>query len=295
MVLNRGAELKQHMLQALDHLLNRSFQTAYGSFRPSFSAAYAANSLELIDSSAFEDELRIDRITKRLRNAAEDPLRDLNIRIALLFEHDHIKERENPFRPYLLSRCIATAVEHLKLTPELNAILIAELGSELEGGVAELYARLNEHLARHGIAANLQLKIKKRPEQPVSPTAAGGAGAAQLAALAALAGLHGRAGSDSAAGQPDGASTVADLTAQTFDQLLHLVRGEQPVGPAPDARRPRDQFEVGPAASTATKAGWMGNTQFVGDRARFIEAAPLFERAVQSLLQTADQMDGARA
>ncbi|MFC6521902.1 DUF1631 family protein [Undibacterium arcticum] len=258
-VLNRGAELTREMAQALEHLLNRSFQTAFSTFRPSFSAAYRGNSLALLDSAAFEDELRIDGITKRFRNEAEEPLRDLNIRIALLFEQDNIKERENPFRPYLLSRCIATAVESLHLTPGMTAILIAQLGSELESGVAELYERLNEHLARHGIAANLQLKIKKSPEQPVSPTA-GGAGPAQLAALGG--GAHGTG--DRALGHADGASMAADPPARMVDQLLHLVRGVKPANSAPEAGQPRDQIEVRPVASNAGKGGWLAGAQLVG-------------------------------
>lgn len=167
---DKGEFLVQQMAHSMEHLLNRSFQTTYNTFRPSSALAANADSLSLIDSSAFEDELRINDITKRFRSEAEEQLRDLNIRVALLFEQDTIKERENPFRPYLFSRCIASALENFGLTAELSAVLLEQLASSFASFVAGIYKDVNTHLAQHGLAAQLQFKIKKSPTSVVGDT-----------------------------------------------------------------------------------------------------------------------------
>ena len=160
----RQEQLVQQMRKEMEHLLNRSFQTTYNSFRPS--VAFQSDTLALIESSVMEDELRINQITQNFRNEAEEQLRDLNIRIALLFEQDSINERENPFRPYLFSRCIAKSVESLEQSEALNAILLTQLAEVLAPHMVDIYNSVNSQLAKHGIAAQLQLKIKKSPTQP---------------------------------------------------------------------------------------------------------------------------------
>jgi hypothetical protein len=149
------------MTRSMDQLLNRSFQTTYSTFRPSFLSSYAGAGLSLVDATVYEDQLRIDEVTGAFRNSAEDQLRDLNIRVAILFEQDSINERENPFRPFLLARAVATAIDNLGHLVELNTALFDQLASELEDEIADVYNAVNAHLATHGIAAQLQLKIKK--------------------------------------------------------------------------------------------------------------------------------------
>lgn len=163
-LLNQHIALKRQLIGVMEQLLNRSFQTAYSTFRPSFYDSLNSSALSLVDVSAFEDELQIDLMTKQLRDAAEDPLRDLNIRIALLFEQDDIKERENPFRPYLFARCIVMALEAIHVAPDLITPLAQQLSEEMAGEIATIYDGLNALLARNGIAAQLQLKIRKASE-----------------------------------------------------------------------------------------------------------------------------------
>lgn len=155
----QGDELRRQIASNMERLVNRSFQTAYSSFRPSFSAAFKVDALSIVDASAFEDELLIDELTTQFRHAAEVQLRDLNIRIAVLFDQDNIMERENPFRPFLFTRSLSSAVEHLALSHELATTLIARLAHDATDNVVAIYTRLNELLIEHGVAATLQLKI----------------------------------------------------------------------------------------------------------------------------------------
>lgn len=164
-LLNLNVALRRQMLIALEQLLNRSFQTAYSTFRPSFgNSIINIQALSLVDSTAVEDELHIDSVTAQFRHAIEEELRDLNIRIALLFEQEDIRERENPFRPFLLARSILTALNDVQAPAELLPILSQQLADEMASCVRSIYEGLNALLAEHGIAAQLQLRIRKTPE-----------------------------------------------------------------------------------------------------------------------------------
>ena len=164
----KSFDIKVQMKKALEKLLHRSFQTTYSNYRPSFSNSLLDGPISLIDTSAFEDELRFNSITDRFRNEAGEQLRDLNIRIALLFEQDNIRERENPFRPYLFSRAILKAIENIDAPPELHLMLTDQLADEFVAHVAVIYGAVNEHLAENGIAAQL-MKPKRSPESRRPP------------------------------------------------------------------------------------------------------------------------------
>ena len=169
----RNAQLKALAVRNLEHLLNRGFQTAYSTFRQLGNAKPKAATLSLVDVSAFEDELRIDSITQLFRDEADEELRDLNIRMALLFEQENIKERENPFRPYVMSRSIGKSAEMLEVQADVTLALTDQLCESLIHRISDIYSGLNELLSHHGIAAQLQLKIRKSAEH--QPTTNAGA------------------------------------------------------------------------------------------------------------------------
>jgi hypothetical protein len=160
-LVEQGNNVIVQMTNTMEHLLARSFKTTYSTYRPS--ANYNTESLTLIDPTAFEGGLRIEEITSRFRREAEEQLRDLNIRIAILFEQEVTNERENPFRPYMFSRCITSTVENLDINPNLTDILAERLSDNFISFVPAIYTTVNLHLAQHGIAAQLQLKIRKSP------------------------------------------------------------------------------------------------------------------------------------
>jgi Protein of unknown function (DUF1631) len=168
----RNAQLKALAVRNLEQLLNRGFQTAYSTFRQQGTGGVKvkASTLSLVDVSSFEDELRIDNITQLFRDEADEELRDLNIRVALLFEQENIKERENPFRPYVLSRSIGKSVEMLEVQPDVTLALIDQLCECLIFRVSDIYSGLNELLSHHGIAAELRLKIRKSAEHGPNST-----------------------------------------------------------------------------------------------------------------------------
>jgi len=157
--------LLQQLSLNLDQLLTRSIETTYQNFRPTSSAlSLSLDNVGLLDSSTFESSLRFNNITQLFRDTAGQELVDLNIRLAVLFGQEDICERENPFRPYLIARCISLSVEALRLPPEQTAILTTQIGETLSSHVLDMYQRVNANLAEQGISAQLVLKINKAPE-----------------------------------------------------------------------------------------------------------------------------------
>jgi len=168
LLLDRQSELRGQLRQRMEQLLDRSLQTTYSTFRPSFSKNFTSDKLTLIDFTQLENQLLIDEITTRFRNAADHALRDLNVRIALLFEQNTIKERENPFRPWLFTQCIVSAIEALGTRPEVTSVLLQQIAGRIENDVASIYDNVNAFLAENGIAAHLQLN---RPASSVNTPA----------------------------------------------------------------------------------------------------------------------------
>ncbi|MEO8407325.1 MAG: DUF1631 family protein [Oxalobacteraceae bacterium] len=260
---NRNAELRQKMIRNMEQLINRSFQTAYSNFRPSFSSVYNSDQFTLVDSAVMEDELRIDAMTRRFRNEAEEQLRDLNIRVALLLEQDNIKERENPFRPYLFSRCIALTTESLGIPPALIAVLSEQLALDLANNIANIYNGINAHLAQHGIAAQLQLKIRKDPDQC--------AGAATSNVIRAVADDYPPGASDQ---NPQRFSPPA-ITAQRSggDRFFEMIKGiagnaGEDAGAAIPHQQTAAARQAVPSGGAAARSGWHSGTQMLGEALR---------------------------
>lgn len=165
MLKKKAWDIKAQIKKAIEKLLHRSFQTTYSNYRPSFANSILDGPITLIETSVIEDDMRFNSITERFRNEAGEQLRDLNIRIALIFDQENISERENPFRPYLLARAITMAVEAVGTPTELRAPMVDQLAEDFTNQVSTIYAAVNAHLAENGIAAQLMLKPKRSPEQ----------------------------------------------------------------------------------------------------------------------------------
>lgn len=146
-------ELNKHLRHNLDLLLDRSFQTTYGTFSPALTDSFTPTELTQLDPTVHVDLLRINEVTARFRHAADNPLRDLTIRIARLFDQDRINERDNPFRPFLLSRALASAIDNLGQQADINSTLFDQLADDMRSEITVIYDAVNTLLASHGVAA----------------------------------------------------------------------------------------------------------------------------------------------
>lgn len=265
-LMDREGELTLEFKKNMEQLLNRSFQTTYSTFRPSFSSTYSSSSLSLIDASAFEDELRIKEITNQFRNVSEDQLRDLNIRIALLFEQENIQERENPFRPYLFARCIATVIESLREPPEINAILLQQFAESMVDTIDEIYSCVNAHLAKNGIAAQLQLKISKSrtrynisADRPVEYVNSQGNANDAFTGSPRIVAHHSQT------------APLDHKMDQLIDAIKHMVSGLS----VQDNGASKTEKTISTEPDGATKAEWLAENQVLSDALKkFFSGAP---------------------
>ncbi|WP_460530392.1 DUF1631 family protein [Chitinimonas naiadis] len=169
-LLTGGQELKAEVARQLSRLLDRSLQTAYNRERPSGGLSLPPLNLSLLDTSVIEAKLALEGLTTQLRNAAEEDLRDFNLRIAFLYQQSVVTERENPFRPYVLACSYISAVAARGLTQELCVVLARELVKALCADVPAIYQGLNGLLADRQISAELpKLRRPVAGEPALSP------------------------------------------------------------------------------------------------------------------------------
>jgi hypothetical protein len=195
-LLRRGPALKQRLEEVLADLIERGIKTAYRFERAPASQTVSFNTLSLVESSIIEDEVKLGRVTSRFHEGSGSSIQQLNLRVASLFQQETVKERENPFRPYLFSRCITTAVNELGLAPAAAQAAIDQLVGELLGAVDEVYKSLNAFLDKQGVTTRLSRSTAPvRTPAPMTGAPAGGShggggGFAQLGAAPAKKANH---------------------------------------------------------------------------------------------------------
>lgn len=263
---SQAPEVKTQMASAMERLLTRGFKTAYSSFRPSFSKAFKLDKkLSLIDAKAFEGELLVDELTARFRNAAEVPLRDLNTRIAVLFDQGTINERENPFRPFMFTRSIAAALEQLDLTKELVNVLTARLAEAMVEVVVRIYAQLNQLLDEQGVEASLPLIVIKLPDLDRTTVSEDEIDAKATTSIKPVKHPRSHKSASPAATAPSSRETheqrvdllFKTVQSQLADQLS-LNQGLEDASTAVDASIARPQVQT----------GWLSNVKGVGQAIR---------------------------
>ncbi|MBC3875931.1 DUF1631 family protein [Undibacterium flavidum] len=265
----------QQMTNSMDHLLARSFKTTYNTYRPS--ANFNTDSLTLIDPTAFEGGLRLEEITSRFRSEAEDQLRDLNIRIALIFEQEVTNERENPFRPYLFSRCISTTVDGLSVNPSLVDTLVERIADNFLSFVPTIYSAVNTYLAQNGIAAQLQLKIRKSPTAPMPH----GAGASETSQAEESANSEFNEEQENSAQPQKRSSQFEQFFSSALNRASNLISGAKPTQSQSQSQPQSETGENSGITQSQSRAAesdfhhaatgpfsWLKNGELVGDAIR---------------------------
>lgn len=211
-LLRRGPVLSHRMDEGLAELISRAIRTAYNSERRGAAGTRSLDTLSLVAASIMDDEVKLGRVTSRFHETSGPHIQQLNLRIASLFQQDTVKERENPFRPYLFSRCVATAADDLGLSPEVSQAVIDQLVGALLPGVDAIYESLNKYFDKVGVAPRLPAggkPVKGAPGRAHSADGDGGGGDA-----------HYPAGQQA---RPN--AGPAKKASHRVEQLLRLVRG----------------------------------------------------------------------
>jgi hypothetical protein len=135
-------------------LLDRAMQTMYTDMRVSIHSISADN-LSLIDDATVNSQLEIDRLVLRLRDADDEHLRRLNLIIGTMHGDYEARERENPFRPYLMACTIHHVLGDLVAEEETRKRLFSLMSESLAGRLPDFYASIRDVFETNGMHAEL--------------------------------------------------------------------------------------------------------------------------------------------
>lgn len=154
------SKFQSELVQSMRELLERAMQTAYSHFRPRISGSLDIDSLTIVDSAIIDEELRQKQLINRYHDKSGEEIRDLNVRIAFIFAETDVKERENPFRPFLFVRAVASSIAAIGFEGESATQILEFANQALVEKVVPLYKGINATLKDLGIPSRLPPAIR---------------------------------------------------------------------------------------------------------------------------------------
>jgi hypothetical protein len=130
--------------------LERAMQTMYTDLRPGM-RELAADELSLIDDEVVNRQLEVGRLTQRMRDANEEVIGQLNVIVAQLHGEREARERENPFRPYLLARSLHEALDGIATDEATAPRLFDHLSAAMIQHLPGYYAAIREVFDASGV------------------------------------------------------------------------------------------------------------------------------------------------
>lgn len=130
--------------------LERAMQTMYRDLRAELRKV-SLDELSLIDDEVVSQQIEVGRLVQRMRDANEESLGRLNVIIARMHGQVEARERENPFRPYLLSRALYDAVRQTMPEETKARLLFEHLSDALIPHLTGFYGALREVFESSGV------------------------------------------------------------------------------------------------------------------------------------------------
>lgn len=283
-----GAILDKRLDVIFGKLLARAVQTMYSLQRPGLDH-FSADSLKLIDDDTVNRDIEVDRLVVRLREADRENLGRVNLMVARLHDERDVRERENPFRPYLIARALHDAMHELVPQPAVRMLLFQRLADALCQHAPGYFLAIRRVFEASGIEARLtvvpsQFDLRRRDlmQDPmltgntiVAPSDAAGANPTPTTTAAIAGSVPTAASVPNAAPVSPGTRRLLTLLSRTLgpeggaDGLADTVRrmfGILPRAPAPGLAAPQarpsaellsrlvQQQALGAAADTTSAA-----------------------------------------
>lgn len=134
--------------------VERGMQTMYRDLRHELQDA-SVNTWALIDDETITRQIEVERRVLRLRDADQLSLGRLNLMIAQLHDEHDVRERENPFRPYLMARALHDVLCEMSSASDLCAMLFDHMSGALAAELPEYFAAIREVFESNGVHARL--------------------------------------------------------------------------------------------------------------------------------------------
>ena len=110
-----------------------------------------AASLSLVEYDQMEENMLVDRLAARIRNAADEHFGPLTQRLASVLKVQGLTDRENPFHPIRFCRALGEAVDKLGFKGDQRMVVVKAFDGALVHPLIELYKELNKHLQEQGV------------------------------------------------------------------------------------------------------------------------------------------------
>lgn len=272
-----GHALRTRMQEQFALLLERAMQTMHTDLRGDFGAV-SIDQLSLMDDAVMDRQILVDRLLVRLRDVDQLGLGRLNMIIAQLHGVSEVRERENPFRPWLLARALYEAVSGMVHDELRIRILFQHLSAGIAAHLPDYYGAVLEVFEQRGVVGRLsatpsqmtraererlawQRAAQEAARQPVGAAPAGVTSAARAEGSAPDAAPGGSALLPALrrmlSGAPRTASAFPDLDGiGDAEELRALVRriGARGRGAVPSAATPAAAASASAAAAAAAVA-----------------------------------------
>lgn len=154
-VLRQNAVLLQERMEHhFASYLERAMDTMYMDTRASIDDISADN-LTLIEDDVVTRQIEIERLVMRLRDADQPSLGRLNLMIAQIHGDGDVRERENPFRPYLLARSLHEALRQCVMDEMQSKVLFDTLSVAMVHCLKGYYLAIEKVFESRGISTKL--------------------------------------------------------------------------------------------------------------------------------------------
>ncbi len=137
--------------------LERAVRTMYTDLRPDITKL-SADDLSLIDDEVVSRQIEVDRLLRRMRDANEEIIGRLNVIVAQLHGDRSARERENPFRPYLIARTLYEVLKESSTEEATAELLFEHLSNALIKHLPGYYTGIVSAFESGGIQAQYTLQ-----------------------------------------------------------------------------------------------------------------------------------------
>jgi hypothetical protein len=141
--------------------LERAMQTMYVDIRAGM-RKLSAGDLALIDDDVLTFQIEIGRLAQRMRDANEEGIGRLNVIIAQLHGQRDAKERENPFRPYLIARALFEATSETAQDEAKAKLLFEHLADAIVAQLPGFYSSIREVFETSGIRGKFTIQHSRQ-------------------------------------------------------------------------------------------------------------------------------------
>jgi hypothetical protein len=156
-VSRQGGEFTARLQAYYGDYLDRAMQTMYRDLRTGLHNM-SADKLSLIDDDTMNRQIEVDRLVVRMRDVDQENLGRLNLIIAQLHGDHEVKERENPFRPYLLARTLHEVIKQTLRNEAAGRLLFDAMAEVMISRLPGFYAAIREVFEANGIRSRLVAK-----------------------------------------------------------------------------------------------------------------------------------------